>query len=154
MLPLTAVELFLGAIPEGVLFILGNYVFSGTSIDRRRLLISGLLMGIGTYLVRLLPIYLGVHMIIALFILIFLSVFVNKIKILWATSATLVSFVLRLICEWINLLFIVKVFNVSTDVLNGKPMLKVVYGTPSLLLFAAIIYLFYITTRRSKKKRV
>lgn len=140
MLKLSAIEIVLRLIPESLILILAAYAFSGKSINKINFFVSTILISIATYLVRMLPIHFGVHTIILLIIYVSITVNVNKINIIKAISAGLTSATILFICEWINVFVIINLFKIDTQNAFKDSLLKVIYGIPSLLLFATIIF--------------
>jgi hypothetical protein len=139
MLRLSLFEIFVRTIPEGVLFIFANYILSNTKIEKKKLLISGILLGISTYLVRLLPINFGVHIIINLMIHIFLLVQINGIDVFKAVATSLIAVIILLLCEWLNFLILDKGLRISAEIYSKDALAKELYFLPSLLLFFLII---------------
>lgn len=142
MLQISPIEFFLRCLPEGFLFVFGSYVFSNKKICGKRLFLSGMLLSIIIYLVRLLPIHFGVHTVILIIILIVITVFINHIETIRAISAALISAIMVYICEAVNVLILVKIFGVNIGQAFTNPVTKDIYGTISLILFLTILLLF------------
>ncbi|MCT8978564.1 hypothetical protein N4T77_18400 [Clostridium sp. CX1] len=140
MLKLSVLEIFLRLIPESLILILAAYAFSGKSINKINFFVSTILISIATYLVRMLPIHFGVHTIILLIIYVLITVNINKINIIKATSAGLTSATILFICEWINVFIITDLLKFNIENMLKNDLLKVVYGIPSIVLFALIIF--------------
>lgn len=140
---ISILELFLGAIPEQFIFVLGVYVLSNIPFDKKRILITGFLCGLLIYIIRLLPIYMGVHLFLLIIILTLLLVFINKISIVKAISSLLILVVIRLITEVINVFVLTNLFNISPESFITSTLLKILYWTPALLLFGLIVYIIY-----------
>lgn len=143
MLKLSLLEFFLRLIPESFILILSGYAFSCKTINKISFCISGILLGIATYLIRMLPIHFGVHTIILLIIYALLTVFLNKIDIIKAISAGLISATILFICEWINVFVLTNLFKINIDIMFKNAFIKIVYGIPSLLLFGLIIFFIW-----------
>ena len=80
-LKLSCFEFLFRTIPEGLLFILAIYIFSGVKFEVKRFLVSGFVLAIVTFLVRMLPISYGIHTmlnIIIFFIIIDFIISSNK----------------------------------------------------------------------------
>lgn len=136
---LSLIELVLRTIPEGIILILAAYVFLNTKIDKNKILLSGTILGIITYLVRLLPIDFGVHTIIIIIGNILLLVNINKINLFSSISASLLSMFILVICDLINFYFIVNMLNISFEQISNNILIKTLWGLPSLILYLAII---------------
>ncbi|MDW8802208.1 hypothetical protein P8V03_13720 [Clostridium sp. A1-XYC3] len=151
MLKLSLLEFFLRLIPETCILVLSAYAFSGKNIDKINFCISTILLSIATYLVRMLPIHFGVHTIILLIIYVLITININKIDIIKAVSAGLTSATILFICEWINVFIITSLFKVNAESAFKNAFLKVIYGIPSLLLFAIIIFAIWSRNSYSRK---
>lgn len=145
MLKLSLWEIFLGAIPEDIIFVFGVYVLTNTVINKKKILITGILSGILVYLVRLLPIYMGVHLLFLMIIITFLLVFINNINIVKIIPSILILVIIRLITEAIFIFILTNVLNISIESFINNALLKTLYLIPSLLLFALIVYIIYRT---------
>lgn len=154
MLKLLPIELFLRAIPEALILILAGYAFAGKEIEKKLFCISSILLGVSAYLVRMLPIHFGVHTIILLVVYVLLSVSINKIDIIKAISAGLVSSIILFLCEWINVFVLTDVLKINIDILFKSPIKKGIYLLPSIALFALVIMLlFYINVIHRKGRK-
>ncbi|MCY6484775.1 hypothetical protein OW763_10530 [Clostridium aestuarii] len=150
MLKLSLLEFFLRGIPEQFIFICANYVFSNKTIDKKALCISTILLTISSYLIRFLPIHYGVHTILFIITYVLLCVFISKIDIIKAISSALISVIILLICEGINVFVLEKLFKIQIDMVFKEPLSKILYSTPSLLLFGITVFIFH---RKFYKKR-
>ena len=74
MLKLSVVEFVARAVPEAFLFIFAIYTFSHTRINKKRYLLSSLLMTIMIFIIRSLPISYGIHTILSIMVLILFMV--------------------------------------------------------------------------------
>lgn len=143
MLNLSLLELFLRAIPESCIFIFAGYAFSGKEINKISFGISSILLAIAAYLVRMLPIHFGVHTIILLISYVLLTVFLNKVDTIKAISAGLISSIILFICEWLNVFMLINLFKIRVEIMFKSNFLKILYGIPSILLFALVIFLIW-----------
>jgi len=150
MLKITLLELFLRGVPEGLLFIFGTYAFSKRIINAKSFIMSSILYIILVYLIRSLPIHYGVHAILNIFVLIILTVNINKISLIKSIKSGIIIIMLQFLCEGINVLIIQYVFKVDINYVFTQPVIKILYGIPSIMIFACIVIVYYIT----KKERV
>ncbi|AKA70073.1 hypothetical protein [Clostridium scatologenes] len=150
MIKLSIFEFFCRGIPEAFVFVLASLLFTKKIIDKKKLIISSILYAIIIYLVRLLPIHLGVHSIILTIIYPIISVFINKININQSIFCTLIEFVILSICELTNL-FALSLLNVDIKIISLNPVKKVLYFLPSLILFSGIVALFYIVFYKNRR---
>jgi len=153
MLKLPLLELFLRGIPEGFLIIFSVYAFSKTVVNKKRYLISSIIFLVAVYLIRLLPIQFAVHTILGLIMTIVLTVNINKIPIIKSIQACIVATIVESICEGLNILVIQYVFGLDINYVFNEPTLKIVFGIPSLLIFACIAIFYYISKFKRKELR-
>lgn len=150
MLKVSLLELFFRAIPEAFLFIFAIYAFSKTAINIKKYLISSILFVIIAYSIKFLPIQYGVHTILIFISMIPLTVNINKIHILKAIQSSIIVIILQFICEAINIFIIQNIFKMDLNYVFNNPTLKILYGIPSLLIFALIVTLYYVRLLRRK----
>ena len=128
-------------IPEAILVMYSIYLLTNTKVDVKKLIISGLIGGIGVYLIRLLPIHFGVHTILAVMLYIFLAVKLNKIEIYKAIAIALVSQIILFISDFIFVVVYTKIFQFSSEALFGQAWVSAVAGIPPLILFYLVVRL-------------
>ncbi len=143
MLKITLLEMLLRTIPEGIIIAFAICVFSNEIINRKKIIISGLIFGICIYFIRLLPISFGVHSILLIMIYILISTYYNNIKILKTISSSILSIIILSFFELVNFYMLVDIFNIPINVFLTSPIKKTIAGYPSLLLFFIVIFLSY-----------
>jgi hypothetical protein len=152
---ISIIELFFRMIPESFLFVYATYVFSKKNIALKTFILSSILLGISTYVIRLLPIHSGINNILSMAVFIVLSVNVNRIDLVKSIKVVFMSTILGFICEGINVLLIKYVFMKDIDFVFNDPKLKTLYGIPSLLIFGSILFIILFFRKiQSKKKRL
>lgn len=149
MLRLHPIEFFLRAIPEGFLFIFAIYVFSKQKIDKKKYVISSLICSITIFSVRMLPINYGVHTILALLFVLFLTITYSKIDVINAIRSTIIIYLIQFLAEGINMLIIQLIPNLDINNLFKDPIIKTILGLPSLIIVALLIFIFY---KKNKKR--
>lgn len=152
MLRLSIFEFFLRAIPESFLFVLAGYVFTETTINTNKYLISSILLSIAAYVIRLLPIQYGVNAIISLIVLIVLLVSLNKIDIIKSIKVAIFIVILESTFEAIDVFIIRDFLKQDLNVVSSNPSLKIIYEMPSLLLFGLSTILYYIIFSRKRRE--
>lgn len=150
MLKITIVELLFRAIPESLLFIWTSYMIAHVNVEKKRYFIASVLSAISTYFIRMLPINFGVNIVISTGVLIIITASINKIPIMKAISSIMISSILLSICESLNV-FVLNWLKVDMQIIVDKPLIKILYFTPSLILFGIIILLLYILKYRKKR---
>ncbi|NKF07395.1 hypothetical protein J1C67_12460 [Clostridium gasigenes] len=144
MLKLQPIELFFRAIPESFLAILAIYIFSNIPINKKKYIITSLLVACIFFGVRMLPINYGVHTILGIGIMIILSVSINKIDIIKSIKAVLIYSIFQFIAEGLNIFIIQNILKEDVNEVLSNVVLKTVYGLPSLAILGFIIFLYYI----------
>lgn len=142
-LKVSILEFILRIIPEAFLIILAINLLSYKKIKPKEYVASSIFIAISAYLVRMLPIYYGVHTVINIIIYILIAVLVSKISIIKSISSVLKVIALICICEWINVLILDKVMKLDLQIIFNEPFKKILYSTPSLVMFAISILFFY-----------
>ncbi len=143
MLKISILEFILRTLPESCILILAGYVFSKRKIHKKNFCLSSMVLATVTYLVRILPIHFGVHTIILIMAYILVCVWINNIDTIKAISAVLVSASMLFVFEGINFYLLVNLFKIKTEIAFNKPILKILYLYPSLILFGIVIFLAY-----------
>lgn len=151
MLKISIFELFVAVIPEVFTFVIGAYILANEKFCGKRIIIIGLLSGIATYFVRLLPIFPGGNILFSILIMVSLLVIIGRLETMKAITSTLMLFVVRLITEWLNIMFLVQVFHRTLEEVDKDPITKTLSFIPSVVLFALIIFTIYLIKRKKKK---
>lgn len=149
---------FFKGIPEGFLTVLALYIFTRTKMDIKRYLLLSFILIIGTYLIRFLPIALGVNTVLSLFILIITFLFVYKTQlsmIIRSIVSVICIFILIAIAEVLNMLLLIMVYGHSTaeTMFSAKDGLQQsLYSLPSTIFFAFFIITGYLILQQIEKK--
>lgn len=151
MLKISWFEFFLRGIPEEFLVVLAIHVFSKTGIDLKKYLLSGSILWVLAYSIRLLPIQYGIHSILSLIAVILLVTLINKIDIIKAIRSGLMTLILVFISEGLNLLFLQGILKVDLNIVMIDPFLKTLYGMPSIIIFGAFVITYYIILSKRKE---
>ncbi|MPQ30651.1 hypothetical protein E4V42_04290 [Clostridium estertheticum] len=155
MLRLTLLYVFLRILPEEFLVVFAVHLFSKTVINVKKYIISSMFFVIAVYLIRLLPIQYGIHTIIGVVVVIVLTININKISIIKSIQASIMAVILEFICEGINVFIIQHIFKADVKYVFSQPLSKIVYATPSLVIFALILFIYYFyLVKKNKLKEV
>lgn len=155
MFKLPFIELFLRGIPEGLLCISCCYVLSRTKMNWRRIIIASIIMAICVYGIRMLPIRFYHISTLSICTLTFINIIINKIPIIKSIQVSIYTFIIEILCEWINFLALKVLFSISPEQILISTLSKMIYGSPSLVMFVAIILLInYIMNRISNRKNL
>lgn len=139
MLKLDIVELSLRTIPELAIFIWGIYVVLRKPFNIKKYIFCTIVMSILTFIVRMLPIYAGVHIIINNILTISILAIIG-IPLLEAIYGTLLITFLLAISEVFNML-ILSGFNIKIDYYVMSSAKRCILGIPSLIFFLISILL-------------
>lgn len=143
MLQLSPLEFFFRTLPESFIYIWAGYIFSNNKIDKTKFILSSILLSLGTFFIRLLPIHFGVHTILFLVVDIVICVSINKIDIIKSISSGLISVIILFICEGINMFILLYMLNIDIEKTFDHSFKQIFYSSPSLLLFGLIIGTLY-----------
>jgi hypothetical protein len=151
MLKLSIWELVFRTIPEGFVFILAAYAFARIEIEKNRYIISSIILGLSTYLIRILPIHFGVHTMLSIMVIILISASINKIEIRKSVPAALISIIIMFLSEGLNVVLLDKLFNIKIEDFMSEVNLKLIYSAPSLIISAVVIFVLYRIFSRTKR---
>jgi hypothetical protein len=151
MLKISIFELFVAVIPEVFVFVIGAYILANEKFHGKRIIVIGLLSGIVTYFVRLLPIFPGGNILFSILIMASLLVFIGRLETMKAIASVLLLFVIRLITEWLNIMILVQVFHMPLQEFIKDPVTKTLSFMPSIIFFALIILIIYLLKQKKKK---
>ena len=153
MIKLSFLELIIRLIPEDAIFMWACYTLSKTKFRLNRYLFSTILFALATYIVRSLPISLEINTVLLLGIMIAINININKISIIKSISASVSVVILETICEVINLLTIKYLFKTDLTKVLINPVLKTIYGIPSLVLLVLLIIIINAVLNKNKFKK-
>jgi len=153
MLNLEPIELILRAIPEGFLYMLGVYIISRNNLEKYKYILSSIIIGVSVYIFRLLPISYGVHTILTILLVIFLSNIYNKIEVVSVIKSTIIIFIIQFLSEGLNILILKLIPNLDLDKLFNIPIYKNLLGIPSLIISLLILIVMkkYIYKKKDNK---
>ncbi|MGL4344330.1 MAG: hypothetical protein ACRCTE_03960 [Cellulosilyticaceae bacterium] len=153
MLKLSLSELLLRAIPEGVTFLLGVHVYTNTPVPSKNLVRFSAFIGVLIYMIRMLPISYGIHTILGILLVV---VIVNKIycmDVVKAIKGTIITVVIQFVSEVVNMFFIQNILQKDLEQVFLSPASKIIYGLPSLVVAAIIMFLYYIKCGKGRVKK-
>lgn len=135
MLEVTWIEFFLRLIPEAFILIGGIHVLARKSLDIPKYIIASIVMSIASFLIRWLPIYFGVHMMINIVLSIGIMVIIN-IPLIKAIYSTLSMFFILSLSEFFNMIGL-SLLNINIEFVS--PFIKCLFGIPSLIIMLLLI---------------
>lgn len=151
---ISLIEFFIRAIPESLIFVWASYALSRTKLQYNRYFLSVILMSIIAFGIRFLPIQYGANIPLGIAVLVIINAVVNKIKIIKSIFVTLSVYIIEMISEIINLLMIKYIFRVDTEYVFSHPLIKTLYGLPSLLLLIVLIFIIKTLLNRRINKQI
>ena len=151
MLKLEWIEIFLRCIPETLITIWGVHIIAKEHLQIKKYLISSILLGVCMYLIRLLPIYFGVHTILSIVFLVSAMYFIG-IPVIKAIYGFLIMLTILSLSEYFNLL-ILQYFGVDTSFSNVDALHKSILVSPSLILFALFTWIIYYFFKMKEGKK-
>ncbi|WP_418222834.1 hypothetical protein [Clostridium isatidis] len=152
MFKVNFIEMFIRAIPEQTLLVIGSYILSRTKLNVKKALLSGIIMGVSLYIFRLLPVQFGFHTLFAILLLAFLNYKVNKINLIKSIEVSSLNYILLFASETFLALILQSIFKVNLDMVFQNPIRKTLLGIPSLIIFVIFIYLIDRIQKIHKKK--
>ena len=138
MLKLTVVEFLLRSVPEALLFVWASYLLSKTKIEFIRYFSSSIIFAIMVYLIRLLPIDFGIHVILNIFVFLILNIKVNRLKVIKAIPISIGMFIIEAVCESLNMMLLTNILHYDLSFIHKNYIIKLVCFSPSLILFIII----------------
>lgn len=138
MLKLTMFEFVIRSIPEVFVFMFAAYAFSKTKIDKKIYILSSLLLAVAVFVIRALPINYGVHTILNISFMTIISNSINKIEIISSVKAAIIMAIILFASEGINVFILKFLLGDRLTMILSNPVLKTIYGLPSLLILASI----------------
>ena len=150
MIKLSLLELLIRVIPEIAIYMWACYLLSKTKFHLNRYLVSIIVLTLATYMVRSLPISLGINTVLSLGLLIIINININKISVIKSISISVSIIILESLCELINMLMIKYLLKADLTLVFNNPFVKTIYGIPSLVLF--VLSIIIINAVLNKKK--
>ncbi|MBU5456091.1 hypothetical protein [Caproiciproducens sp. MSJ-32] len=146
------IEMFIRAIPEQTLLVIGSYILSRTKLNVKKALLSGIIMGVSLYIFRLLPVQFGFHTLFGILLLAFLNYKVNKINLIKSIEVSYLNYILLFVSEVILALVLQFIFKVDLVKIFEDPIIKTLLGIPSLIIFMVFVYIIHIFQKLHNRK--
>jgi hypothetical protein len=153
MLEQPLVALFLRTIPENILLFYASYVIINTKTDMKKIIYSGIILGIINYLVRLLPINFGVHTILGLLVYIGILSKYHKVELFKSIKIALISMIILFISDAITVYAYINIFKISGEILFNKTIIGSLLSMPTLIIFVLILICIKLIKNRTNSKQ-
>lgn len=153
------IVLFFKGIPEGLLTVLALHIFTQTKIQPKKYFLFSFIYISATYLIRLLPITLGVHTVFSLFLLILTFQFIYNGQLSKVISSIIsAAFVLILVAisEVLNMLLLILVYGQpKAEALfnSSNGLTKSLYTSPSNVFFAILVFAGYFILKKINMRK-
>lgn len=151
MLHLSIMELFCRAIPDSIILILGTHIFSRSTINKIKLIKSIIFVSLIIYFIRCLPITFGIHTLLVILCVILIATRVHKIELIKAVKAVFLTMFIQYTSEIINMAWIQLCLGKDLEVIFSNPIVKSLYGLPSLFISCLILYLYTLHLKSRKE---
>lgn len=143
MLKVSLIEFFLRSLPETIMFLFGVHIYSKIALNKASLFKSTVVIAVLVYIVRMLPISYGIHTLLAIVIIVIVAKNIHQIEIVDAIKGTIMTFIIQFISEVINMFFIETILRKNLEEIFLNPVVKTIYGLPSLILAGGIMMIYY-----------
>lgn len=152
---LSWIDIFLRLIPEALIIILTGYALSEKKINTKSYILSSVILALVTFIFKILPISPALPMLLTAIFTVLILVFINKIKVVHAMISTVICYVSAILIEGLNIFAMESIFGIGTNIIfqDSTPLMRNLYGLPSLFLFTVINVSFYFIARRIKAKK-
>lgn len=158
---ISLVELLIKGVPESFLIVLALHFFTHTKVDPPKYVLLSFIYVITTYLIRLLPIQLGINTLLSMLamILLFQTFYKGQLeKVAKAVASAVIIFVFIMISEVINIYLLQLLFGEqkTLELLSeNNPIIKSISTIPSTIFTAVFIFtgrgiMNYIDARKKK----
>ncbi|NLT39914.1 MAG: hypothetical protein GXX89_05545 [Clostridiales bacterium] len=147
-------------IPEGLLSVLAIFMFTGTKVYPRKYFLISAILIVATYLIRFLPIALGVNTVLSLLILIISFQIVCKTqmsKMIRTIAAAACTFILIAVSEVFNMLLLTAIYDRATaeSLLNSEDgITQSVYSIPSTVFFGIFVLIGFLVIKIIRNRKM
>ncbi|MFZ5942872.1 MAG: hypothetical protein ACOYVD_02095 [Bacillota bacterium] len=133
------VWLFLG-VPENIFLVYLALVLSKSKLNIKVIITFGVILSLSSYLIRLMPVTFGVHTIIAIGLLFFIVSKYGEVSINKAIVVSISTILILIIVETISTSTMIKILNVSSEVLSYDIRMRIIISLPYVILLFLIPY--------------
>lgn len=151
--------LLMKGIPEGFMATLALHLFTRTKVQPKKYFMLSLIYIVATYLIRLLPITLGVNTVLSLFVLILCFQFAYKYQLSKVISSIVSAFIIMIIIavsEIINMIMLTMMYGEAKaeELFNSSVGIEYsLSGLPSTIFIAVFILIGYFIIKNIEKRK-
>ncbi|MBP2033521.1 hypothetical protein J2Z42_002224 [Clostridium algifaecis] len=154
MLKISLLTLLLIGAPESFLFVFSGYLFYHKKFDKKRIVISTVILTLGIYIVRLLPIQFGIHTILSMVLYSFLLVNINHIPLIKGMQYSFILVYILFSSEILNIFIIDDIYGSNAKTILSNDLLNNLYFLPSIILFCLGIFICHMLLYKRKGEKV
>lgn len=149
MFRFTCADFFFRLIPETFILMWGIHIFSRKTIDMFKYILSSLILAISCFIIRCLPIYFGVHTDICIMLTIIIVMFIMDIPLIKNVQGTFLLYFMLSLSETMSMLLLNNL-NINTDISVLQPIIRCIYGIPSLIIFIISVIILKFVLKNKK----
>ncbi len=152
--------LLINGIPQSLLTILAVHIFTRTKIYIKKYLLLSLMFAIATYLIRFLPIAIGVNTVLSLFVIVIEFEFTYKpklSKLIRIIASAIVTFLMIVISEILNMLLLTAMYGQdhAIGLLNSSNgLIQGLSTIPINIFLGAFVCISYLVLKQVEKRKV
>lgn len=151
--------LLLKGIPEGLLVAWAIHIFTKTPVTAKKYLFLSCLYILATYLIRFLPITLGINTVLSLFVLIFAFQIVYHAglsKVIRAVISSVIILIMIAVSEVFNVVLLTMIYgrdNAESLFTSPDGLTRAIYSIPSTVFMALFVVAAYFITKIIQKRK-
>lgn len=151
--------LLIKGLPEGLLVAWAIHIFTGTRVEIKKYFLLSLIYVLATYLIRLLPITLGINTVLVLFVLIFAFQIIYKAglsKVIRAIISSVIVLILIAFSEVLNVLLLTSLYGREAAerlFTSADGLTRALYSSPSNVFLGLFVVAGYFIMKFVQKKR-
>ena len=141
-------------IPEAFIHMYAMYAFANKSLNKKIYIQKSIILAILMVLISKLPISYGIHSILIVMAIIGFGIMDRQLEIVYCTSVTIINMIIQFLAEGLNVVLIEKVLHRKLIDVMAHPFGKVLYGSPSLVIFFLSVWIIGRYLKKRQKERV
>ena len=135
--------------PESIVLVLSGMILLGIKIDGKKIINSGIILGILITFIRSLPINFGVHTILSMTVLEVILYKNSNDQLIKSMISTCMIWISLALSEGIYILIATKIMNIPFENLaNNKSIEGALATLPSLVILVGIVFIFKIIVKK------
>lgn len=154
MQPPTLTYVAIRTMTESILFMLAGFILLDLEINRKKVLISGIVLGLVVAVIKYLPLAYGIHTVLAMMIGGFILTSITNLPLAQTVMATCGIFVSLAFSEGIYVFIADKLLNIELDILTSPNTLGAITSLPSLAIFMLIVVILKYGIKKFNSKSI